>query len=424
MSNKVEDIIEVQMLGGFGLMYQNREIILGRNSRAKFIQLLQLVWIQGERGIGKEQLMLSLYERENLSNSTNSFNNLMYQMRRQMVRAGLPEGDYIIKQEGVYRMDPEIPVKIDALEFKTLYEKAQEEEDKEKKKEWYHKAITLYRGELLPASAIEISLMAESLQYKKMFSDCVHWLGNDLKEKKDFPAMYRLYAHAAELYPFDDWQVYQIDSLLYQEEYREAMELYDRTARLYSEEMGLPPSEKMMQCYERMSEKIVYAPNQLAEIEAELNEADGIREKIKGAYYCSYPGFVDLYRILCRNIRRTNVSIYLMLITLVDYEGKMIQNSEKLKARSNDLKEAIRRSLRKGDTFTRYSLSQYLILLIGVQAKNCESIYRRISMNFKKISGVRAEINYNSTPILAVSDGAGGSENPPVLPAVKPGEKI
>ena len=85
----------------------------------------------------------------------------------------------------------------------------------------------------------------------------------------------------------------------------------------------------------------------------------------------------------------------MMLCTIVDYEGKPIRNSEKLKNRSQALYEAIRQTLRQGDTFTRYSNTQYLILLVGTSQEDCDVIYRRIVHKMKNIAGARAEFKYS-----------------------------
>ena len=101
MENRMFGTMEIRMLGGFTISYDGQEIALGRSSTAKFIQLLQIVWLHGEKGISKEQVMNSLYDREQVSNINNSLNNLIYRMRRQMVQAGLPEAMYICNQDGL-----------------------------------------------------------------------------------------------------------------------------------------------------------------------------------------------------------------------------------------------------------------------------------------------------------------------------------
>lgn len=395
-----EKILKICMFGGFTLDYDGKEIILGRNSTAKFVQLLQLVWIHGAKGIAKEQLMQLLYDRLNVTNLNNSLNNLLYRARKQMVQAGLPEGEYITNRDGLYISEGNIPLEIDTIEFERYIAEAENAADRKEKCRCYEKAVSLYRGELLPAISNETWVTLESLAYKRKFSECVEWLGNYMEEQKDYEAMYRLYSRAAEIYPFDDWQIYQIGSLLYKEDYKEAYRLYDKTVRMYSDEMGLPPSAQMLECYRKMGEKIKSCPNNLDEIQDELKEGHEEDETAaEGAFYCSYPSFIDTYRLLSRIMERSGQSVFLMLCTLVDYEGKIIQNQEKLKKRSEELREAIRLTLRRGDAYTRYSNSQYLILLSGTKQEECSIVYNRINKKLKELAGVRAEISYNVTSL-------------------------
>ena len=80
-----------------------------------------------------------------------------------------------------------------------------------------------------------------------------------------------------------------------------------------------------------------------------------------------------------------------MLCTITDYEGKVIQNQEKLKARSELLRKTIGRALRRSDVYAKYSASQYLVLLMGV-GEDCMVVGKRISRNFRELSGKQAEV--------------------------------
>ena len=73
-------------------------------------------------------------------------------------------------------------------------------------------------------------------------------------------------------------------------------------------------------------------------------------------------------------------------------KGKVIQNQEKLKARSELLRKTIGRALRKSDVYAKYSASQYLILLTGVGEENSEVVGKRICRNFRDLSGKKAEV--------------------------------
>ena len=394
-------VLEVYTLGGFALIYNGNEVMPGKSGTSKLVQLLQLVWLQGEKGIGRDQLMRQIFDRDNVMDLGNSLNNLIYRMRKQMALTGMPEGNYITLRDGMYVTDDTVEVRVDAIDFEKMAERASAAQSEDDKYHYYLQAVHMYRGELLPAISTETWVTMESLRLKHIYENCVEWLGKYLKEKKDYDMMYQIYSNAAKIYPYDSWQVSQIDSLLCKEEYKEAYRLYDKTVRMYSEKMGLPPSKEMLDCYKTMGNKFKNQPGNLQKIQSELSEEQN-SQKIRGgggAYYCSYPSFIDTYRILSRIIERSGQSVFLMLCTLVDYEGKFIQNPEKLKKRSEALKEAIGLSIRRSDGYTKYSDSQYLILLTGTKQEDCYIVFNRIIRELKRLAGSRAEINYNVTSL-------------------------
>jgi DNA-binding SARP family transcriptional activator len=395
----LDPFLDVHMFGKFTVSHDGKEITLGRNTTLKCLQLLQLVWLSGDKGITKEHLINALYERDKVSSINNSLNNLIYQMHLQMARAGLPKENYIVRRGSVFYANEKLTVRVDALEFDKLVHRAQQASTEKEKKELYKQAFDLYEGELLPAISTEMWVMTESLRFKKMFDSCVRWLGGYYNRNEEYNNMYQIYARAAAIYPYDDWQIGQIDSLLSRGEFKQAHLLYTQTAQRYLDEMGVQLSDEMLECYKRMSQKIEYAPKQIEEIRQSLIKENTQDEN--GTYYCSYPGFVDAYHVLARNMERTGKSIFLMLCTLVDYEGKMITNQEKLTRRSAVLNEVIRESLRKGDVYTRYNKSQYLILLIGIKQEDCKIVYRRISQKLKEKAGPRAGILYSVSSLAA-----------------------
>ncbi len=391
-------VLKVNMLGGFTMTYGDEEVVLGRNTTAKFVQLLQLIWLRGEKGISKAHIVRALYDTEDLSNPNNSFNNLIFQMRKQTVAAGLPKKDYVVKEGKVFVPDPDVPVFVDALEFYKFCEKAEAEKDPAKKYELYGHAFDLYRGELLPESQTKPWVITESVKLHQLFDEATDYMGRFAKEQKDYDTMYAIYEKAAKIYPDNDWQAYQIDALICKEEYKEAYQLYDKTVHQYSDEMGLPPSEKMLENYSKMSSKITSPTSRLDEIQSSLQE-----DPVSGAYYCAYPSFIDCYHVLDRNMERTGYSVFLLLCTLVDYEGKPISNKNKLELRSDALRGCISASLRRGDIFTKYSSSQYLVLLVGSSREGCDVVSRRISKRLKAAEGTRAEVKYNTVSLADLS---------------------
>ena len=64
--------------------------------------------------------------------------------------------------------------------------------------------------------------------------------------------------------------------------------------------------------------------------------------------------------------------------------GKALDDgNDLLKEASSQLRKAVGISLRKGDLFTCYSPSQYLILLSGADQEECQNIFQRIEQNLR-----------------------------------------
>ena len=93
-------------------------------------------------------------------------------------------------------------------------------------------------------------------------------------------------------------------------------------------------------------------------------------------------------------MERNGISVYIMLCTLTDKNGEILMGTDRNKEASKALKIAICNSLRRGDFYTRYNESQFLIMLSGTTLENCQVISARIDRNFRKDFAGHFRINY------------------------------
>ena len=153
------------------------------------------------------------------------------------------------------------------------------------------------------------------------------------------------------------------------ERFKEAMDVYEKATSFYFEELGLTPSEEMMERFHAMSDKVQFRAAVVTDIKDGLQEE---KEKY-GAYFCTYPGFTDCYHIVCRMLERNGQAAFLMLCTMVDREGQPLTDENKLEKYMEKLKQAIGSSLRRGDFYTRYGAIQNRIdsrfLSFGLKAR-------------------------------------------------------
>ena len=394
--------LQIQLFGGLVIRFDGRDIAIGKNKTSKYIQLLEIIWISGDKGISKDSLVNILYDREEQSNLNNSFNNLIYQMHKQLKKSGLPDCEYIVNRNGFFYIDENVEIETDVASFRQHVEAARKAGNTAEEVLHYKSAFELYKAELLPELSTQEWVIIQSVQLQRMYSECVVALGTYYEKRKDFDSMFKVYKKAAELYPDDEWQIGEINALIGVDNYKEAYRIYNETVRYYTEELGIAPSSDLIECYDKMSRQITNMPSKILQIRDDIIERrESLEKDDSGAYDCSYPSFIDAYHILSRNMERSGQSVYMMLLTIVDYEGKKIANQNKLDAKSKLLQEAISLTLRQGDTYCKYSSSQYLLLLVGTSQESCKTVYRRVLSKYKMLAGPRAEVDYS---VISLAD--------------------
>lgn len=385
-----DEILHVQMLGGFFMVYRGKKLVFERNLVSKTCQLLQILFLHLNDGITKEDLFEALYGRDEVENQNASLNNIIFRLRKQLETMGLPKGKYFSLNNGVYQWNGDIPVEVDIHCFEKKIKEAWKSEDEKERAEKMADACSLYTGEFLPMMIGEDWVTVSNIYYQELYFAALLEACTWLKKEKEFEKIYELTTAAAKFYPFEEWQIWRIDSLIALKRYKEAMHIYKETTHLFFDELGLSPSPEMLERFHLISDKIEQSVSAIEEIKGVLREK-GWRT---GAYYCTFPSFIDAYHIVSRMMERNGNSVFIMLCTLTDNKGKINDDSEKCKEASEWLRKAISSSLRRVDFYTRYNRSQYLIMLLGTKQENCNAISRRIDQNFKENSNGRYKVNY------------------------------
>ncbi|MFQ9679206.1 MAG: hypothetical protein ACLRZH_03050 [Ruthenibacterium lactatiformans] len=119
-----------------------------------------------------------------------------------------------------------------------------------------------------------------------------------------------------------------------------------------------------------------------AAIRDELSDALRSRRSDRSAFTatmrCS-----SAYAIVARTAQRARQVVALMLITVQGPDGGRAPEGEALAETMDDLKLAIAGTLRKSDTFTKYSRSQYALLLPMESADDMAVVERRLSAAYE-----------------------------------------
>lgn len=249
-------ILKVCMLGSFSLEYAGKELVLDRNKNSKTTQLFQLLMLHTEdSGISKAAMIEALYGRVEVENKNSSLNNTIFRLRKQLRDIGLPESKYINIQSGMCCWDENIKVWVDVCEFKRLVEQVRTEKREGDRLQLWLKIWKIYKGEFLPDMIGENWAAVENVQCRDDYFQVTTQLCQWLKNNERYEDLHRISHMTAEIYPFDEWQIWEIDSLIGMSRYKEGLEVYKNTERRLFEELGVAPSARMLEQFQLMGER-------------------------------------------------------------------------------------------------------------------------------------------------------------------------
>lgn len=408
------EVLHVQMLGRFAVHYGKNPIIFNKAISAKSVRLFQILLLDGKEGIPKNELIDSLYGwngQADGGNRNRNLNNLLYRLKGQLVAAGLPEEEYVSIRDGICYWESKIPVEIDALRFEELAMQAREKEGEEKIL-LCRKANESYAGELLPMNLTDLWFYGRSIYLKELYTEVIGTLEEEYLRNGNYRELLNLYAHAASIYPFDNWQTEIMRCYLAMYRYDDALNIYNETMEMYAREMGTPPTEEMQECFERLklSERYHQSSRDLKGLrtmdQGFLGREGNIAKAIfkdnedTGAYYCTYPSFVDYCRLVVRVAERDEVRAVLMFLTLTCGSGKGSGRTGaggSLPKQMELLKQAVEISLRRGDAYTRYGSCHYILMMLNIEKEACGNVFKRIEKAYNQMSGSRGELWYHAS---------------------------
>ena len=371
-------ILQAQLFGKEKIIYGDTYILNGKNMITKAMKLLLILLYYGKQGIERGRLIENLYGNEEITDVANNLRVTMHRLKKILEKDGIPEGEYIEHRDGKYYLDIAVETKVDVNVFKELLKMAEQETDERRQLNLWIDACMIYNGEFLERLSGDEWVIVEAMQCKKLYTNALQRVCSKLMEQKEYSQVIKLVEPACQTYPFDEWQSIQIDCYIAMNQYKEAMKVYEKTVRMLVEELGIGPSPRMLEQFKSMSGHISYKPQALDEIKQEFKQ-DVLQ---KGALFCTVPGFRDVCRAARRGMERTGQSIFLLLCTLTDLKGQPMKASDKLDEMADELHVVLRNILRKSDSFTKYSQSQFLVMLVGTNEENCQIVIDRIEKQF------------------------------------------
>lgn len=371
--------LKIAMFGEFSVSYNDNTISEHSKRSKKLWLLLQYLAVHHGRAIAQPELIDILSGEDEGANPASALKTQIHRLRDILSELKC-EKPIIVCINGAYCINPEIETEIDVEVFEKSFKDAGNTDNPAEKLKLILEAINLYSGDFLSKSAYESWVVSLNTYYRSIYGKAVHMAIELLFASGKLHDIIAICSKATAINPYDEFVHYShIKALAELGEQESAKKQYDIVTSLMMNKFGITPSKELMELYDTA---IKTKKSVQTDIEAVISDlADNI--PVTGAFFCEYQIFKHLYQLEIRDAQRTGASINVCLLTVSDSNNELPSQNPLNKAMQR-LQDCVSRSLRGSDIFARYSVSQFVVMLLNTNEQTGEIIMKRIEKAFRR----------------------------------------
>lgn len=375
--------IEITMFGGFSIRAGENVLSESAGRTRQLWSLLEYLVANRRNDVSQDKLIEILWEDDSCADPANALKNLVYRLRT-LLKALDGEGDkrdYILYKRNNYCWNNELDCTIDAEEFETAFKAAKSTDaSDEERLAQFKRAVDLYQGNFLPKSSTEDWVVARDAYYQNMFVESVKGVYALLVSAERYEEADLICRKAVALEPFDE-SLHELVIRLYllQGDRQGALAYYDYVSDMFYEKLDVRFSEHVRAMMREVSKELNGVEKDMDVISASLLQA----ETAEGAFFCDFEIFRNIYRLEARMAERFGQTVFLALMTLEPGpRGDMRMVLDAMQP----LREVITQNLRKCDVVSRYSKTQYILMLPALTYENGRMVLGRLVHKFNEVN--------------------------------------
>jgi len=385
------------MLGGFSVAYGGHSVDDQANRMRKLWLLLAHMIFNRGRRITQEQYLSLLGTGSDAADPSGRLKAILYRIRAMLNQLEPGAGhSWIIRREGNYAWNPDIPITLDAEQFESLCRAARETEDSRQRLELYRQGLALYRGDFLPKLAMEPWVMPINAYYHQMYLDAAGETLSLLEEFSLWEEGAALCRQALQVEPYsEELCQHLMRCSIAMGDRSAALQVYEEMSELLFSTFGVMPSEESRKLYREALREEETAAMPAGMVRESLREPTAAR----GAMFCEYDFFKMLYQAQARAIVRSGDTVHIALLSVTGRQGRELPRRS-LDTAMDNLQELVLLNLRQGDVVTRCSVSQLIIMLPGANFENSGLVCQRILRAFsRQYPHSPAELHFSVQPL-------------------------
>lgn len=371
--------LRIVMFGEFSISYNDNTISEHSKRSKKLWLLLQYLAVHHDRAIPQSELIDILSGEDEGANPASALKTQIHRLRDILseLKCELP---IIVCINGAYCINPEIETEIDVEIFEKAFKSATDANDPTEKLRLILEAVNIYSGDFLSKSAYESWVVSLNTYYRSIYGKAVKIAIELLSKAGKLHDIIAICSKATAINPYDEFVHYShIKALAELGEQESAKKQYEIVTDFMMNKFGITPSKELMELYDTTIKTSKSIQPDIDVVVADLKD----KMPVAGAFFCEYQIFKHLYQLEMRDAQRTGASVNVCLLTVCDSNGE-IPSQNPLNKAVQRLQDCISRSLRGSDIFARYSVSQFVVLLLNTNEQNGSIIMKRIEKAFRR----------------------------------------
>lgn len=392
----------VTFLGGFSIRCGSDVLDDSAGHMQQVWSLLEYLLSHREQDITQAALAEALWARAQSQNPANALKNLAYRLRTLLSHA-FPDEErpFIIPRRNAYSWNPDIVCTVDIERFKkSIYLSRRSGCSQADRIAHMTNALACYKGAFLPKANKDEWVLPLRTHYSSMYVTTLKVCAEQMLELGKCSELCPLLKEGLGYEKYDETlHALYIKALNGASMHREALEHYYYVSDMYYKELGVKVSPQITSLYNMIAKSTGAVEKDIAVIESDLEQSLDSSAPLN----CDYEMFKSVYRAQASFIARSGHSMYLVLITLTD-EANDVPPLSTLTAAMDAMLNAAMTSLRKSDVISRFSPTQYLLLLPSLSYEHCSMVLSRVLAKFERLYKKQdVKVTCTKCPVLPVS---------------------
>ena len=372
--------IDIRMLGSFTLQ-SGDNLISDENNRSRKVWAL-LAYLICHRGtaVSQKKLIELLWgDDPSSTNPENALRITLHRLRSQLDLLWPGAGkELIVHKNGGYSWNTQASIQVDSDRFEQLCQTQNSSDDR--RLDLCLEALSLYRGDFLERQSSESWIIPVTTHFHNLFVMLTLETADLLSRQGRHQEAAHVCRRGITAEPYHE-PLYQVlmKELAADGDQKGASAVYENLRKRLFDDFGIRPSEETRAVYR----EAVHTPGErtlpIDEVLEHLQEP----EVIPGAMQCDY----DYFKVLChaesRAMERSGSATHVALLSVTGLTGEPLPKRSQERIMTQ-LGNAVRLNLRRGDTISRCSTTQYIMMLPKANYEDSCMVCRRVINAYHK----------------------------------------